>query len=78
MLLHVKGWMGVTIQEDKEDSGVGEFLSTQQIDVLHAQVKGQLNNGSILHVGGDVCHQSQIFHQTTSLNHKRPINAFKI
>lgn len=58
----------VTIEEDKEDAGVGELLSTQQIDVLHAKVEGQFDDGAILHVSGDVSHQSQVLDQTTGLH----------
>ena len=47
----------VTVEEDDEDAGVGELLSTQQVDVLHTEVKGQLHNGAVLHVCGDVGHQ---------------------
>ncbi len=57
-----------TVEEDEEDSGVGQLLSTQKVDVLHSQVEGQLDDGAILHVSSDVGHQSQIFYQTTSLD----------
>lgn len=57
-----------TIEEDEEDRGVGQLLSTQKVDVLHSQVKCQLDDGAVLHVSGDVGHQSQILHQTTSLD----------
>lgn len=56
-----------TIEEDEEDARVGELLSTQQVDVLYSQVKGQFDDRTVLHVGGDVGHQSQVLHQTTGL-----------
>lgn len=46
-----------TVEEDKEDAGVGKLLATQQVDVLHTQVHGQLDDGALLHVCGDVGHQ---------------------
>lgn len=58
----------VTVEEDEEDAGVGELLSTQQVDVLHAQVEGQFDDGAVLHVGGDVSHQSQVLDQTAGLH----------
>ena len=59
----------VTIEEDQEDTWVGELLSTQQVDILHSQVEGQLDDGAVLHVCGDVGHQGQVLHQTTCLGH---------
>jgi len=56
-----------TVEEDEEDARVGELLSTQQVDVLDTEVKGQFDDGAVLHVGGDVRHQSQVLHQTTGL-----------
>lgn len=56
-----------TIEEDEEDAGVGELLSTQQVDVLHTQVEGQLDDGTVFHVCGDVRHQSQVLHQPAGL-----------
>lgn len=59
--------MSFTIEEDEEDAWVGQLLSTQQVDVFYSQVEGQLDNRTVLHVGGDVGHQSQVLHQTTGL-----------
>lgn len=62
-----------TIEEDEEDAWVGEFLSTQQVDVFYSQVEGQFDDWTVLHVGGDVGHQSQVLHQTTGLQTKTRI-----
>lgn len=59
-----------TIEEDEEDARVGELLSTQQVDVFYSQVEGQFDDRTVLHVGGDVGHQSQVLHQTTGLQTK--------
>lgn len=59
-----------TIEEDEEDARVRELLSTQQVDVLHSQVEGQFDDRTVLHVGGDVRHQSQVLHQTARLQTK--------
>lgn len=56
-----------TIEEDEKDAWVGELLAAQQVDVFHAQVEGQLDDGAVLHVGGDVRHQSQVLHQAACL-----------
>lgn len=56
-----------TVEEDDEDARVGQFLSTQQVDVLHPEVEGQFDDGTILHVSSDVGHQGQVLHQTTGL-----------
>ncbi len=56
-----------TIEEDEEDARVGELLSAQQVDVFHSQVEGQFDDRTVLHVGGDVGHQSQVLHQTAGL-----------
>lgn len=56
-----------TIEEDEKDARVGELLAAQQVDVFHPQVEGQLDDGAVLHVSGDVCHQSQVLHQTACL-----------
>lgn len=56
-----------TIEEDQKDARVGELLSAQKVDVFHPQVEGQFDDRTVLHVGGDVCHQSQVLHQTTRL-----------
>lgn len=61
---------GFTIEEDEEDAWVGELLSTQQVDVFYSQIEGQFDDRTVLHVGGDVGHQSQVLHQTTSLQTK--------
>lgn len=60
-----------TVEENEEDARVGELLSAQQVDVLHAEVEGQFDDGPVLHVCGDVCHQSQVLDQTAGLpNHR--------
>lgn len=56
-----------TVEEDQEDEGVGELLATQQVDVLHTQVHGQLDDGPVLHVRSDVGHQGQVLHQAARL-----------
>lgn len=64
-----------TIEKDEEDARVGELLSTQQVDVFNPQVEGQFDDWTILHVSGDMCHQSQVLHQTTGLqNQNNDIN----
>lgn len=63
----------LTIEEDQEDAWVGELLSTQQVDVFNSQVEGQFDDWTVLHVGGDVGHQSQVLHQTTGLRNKTMI-----
>lgn len=60
-----------TIEKDQEDTGIRELLSAEQVDVLHAQVEGQFDDGPVLHVCGDVCHQGQVLHQATSLEDKQ-------
>lgn len=59
-----------TIEEDEEDAWVGELLSAQKVDVFYPQVEGQFDDRTVLHVGGDVRHQSQVLHQTTRLQNK--------
>lgn len=56
-----------TVEENQEDARIGELLPTQQVHVLHAEVEGQFDDGPVLHVCGDVGHQSQVLHQTTGL-----------
>lgn len=60
-------WRSLTVEEDQEDTRVEELFAAQQVDVFYTEVKGQFDDGAILHVGGDVCHQSQVLHQTTGL-----------
>lgn len=60
--------MAFTVEENEKDTGVGQLLSTQQVNVLNAQVEGQLDNGCIFHVSSDVSHQGQVFHQPTGLD----------
>lgn len=45
-----------TIEEDEEDTRIGELLSAQQVDVFYPEVKGQFDDRTVLHVGGDVGH----------------------
>lgn len=59
--------MCVTVEEDEEDAGVGELLSAEQVDVLHTEVERQFDDGAVLHVGGDVSHQSQVLDETACL-----------
>lgn len=59
-----------TIEEDEEDARIGELLSAQQVDVFYPEVKGQFDDRTVLHVGGDVGHQSQVLHQTARLQTK--------
>lgn len=59
-----------TIKEDEEDAWVGELLSTQKVNVFNAKVKSQFDNGTVLHVSGDVGHQSQVLHKTTGLKNQ--------
>lgn len=63
-------WWCFTIEEDNKDAWVGELLSAQKVNVFYPQVKGQFDDGTILHVSGDVCHQSQVLHQTARLQIK--------
>lgn len=59
-----------TIEEDEEDAWVGELLSAQEVHVFYPQVEGQFDDRTVLHVGSDVRHQSQVLHQTTRLQNK--------
>lgn len=63
----------VTVEKDEEDARVGELLSAQEVDVLHPEVERQFDDRTVLHVGGDVSHQSQVLHQTTRLQNKATI-----
>lgn len=66
-----------TIEEDEEDAWVGKLLSAQKVDVFYPQVEGQFDDRTVLHVGGDVRHQSQVLHQTTRLQNKTMHRYFK-
>lgn len=66
-----------TIEEDEEDAWVGELLSAQKVDVLYPQVEGQFDDRTVLHVGGDVRHQSQVLHQTARLQNQTMHRYFK-
>lgn len=61
---------GFTVEEDEEDTRVGQLLSTQQVDVLDAEVESQLDDRPVLHVCCDVRHESQVLHQTAGLRSK--------
>lgn len=45
-----------TVEEDEEDTRVGELLSTQQVDVFNPEVESQFDDWTVLHVSGDVSH----------------------
>lgn len=62
-----------TIEEDKKDAWVGELFATEQVDVFHSEIKSQFDDGPILHVSGDVRHQSQVLHQTAGLQTQIPL-----
>jgi hypothetical protein len=66
-LVVTDGTQDVAVQHHEEIVRGVDGRTRRHVDVDDARVVDKADQGVLVHFGGDVCHQGQVLHQTTSL-----------